>query len=710
MVKDRVCQHLSSLGFPYTESRRFASQVQKWINQSGPEWTVERLKELRVTFKEHLESGEYILPPGWATRKNRNGTKIVRDGFVHRILTSPNEGKNFKRKEGFLRTYQVIVLDKCSQKQLSKMVAAVEGDTNADVAKEEECVNTIQIRNISRKDVVKIRAVGSESKSLALMWGNPQKRSPALTEVEYSGQELKLMSTSRQSVHVAKFIDYFAIDNETHAFWKRNPGFVADRIIGKGRPLPVMSYPEYNDVEIPAGTLSVIQEGGAKARWVANPFLAFQALGEPLKDKLWAYTKRAYSHEICTDDQERGYATVTRWISEGRKVWCFDASAFTDRFPLTLQLKVLDQLCEMGIASKSDVESFRLVVQKPWYCSALGRNVKWTVGQPLGYGPSFHLATLTHAALVDSLVPEMVKDDTYCIVGDDIVIADARLAQSYDDVMSDLGVDINRQKTLVSSRYAEFLGKLISVEGVNPSIKTKLLLSPDQVIDTLLFYGPRGLKYLTPQQRSQVMRVYLPVDLGGHDWRLPNVKYEEWLSLTQQDRFGTMRLEADLLNFYGRGLFTEVSEVEKAIENLSEFYSINDYCLSASEWALLGIKERSNDLTNFPVASSRGENLSLPSTNTFRYIVDMITKLAVQDELGNKRRSLTVNTHNYFCSYGYLNQTEKPYNGQSIIEVISNESNSEEKPKRVRKRDVFRKGSIKKQPEENPESISKEKD
>nr|UYL95382.1 MAG: RNA-dependent RNA polymerase [Zhangye Narna tick virus 1] len=707
MIKDRVCQHLRSVGYDQTESSRFASLIQKWCDRSGNEWTVERLKSLKVAFKNSLETGQYQLPAYWATRKNRSGKTIVRDGFVHRVLTSPNEGKNLVRKEAFLRLYQVIKLDGPSKKQLSKMETAIEGKPTADPEVLRQLCSAVKVRRANHRTVARVQVVGNSSKTLSQMWGNRQKRSPAYVIPENdSGKSTKLVSTSREDVETAKFIDYFSVDRQTNEFWSRYPGFVGDRLLGPGRPCPRVRYTEIPLKDLPAGTLTVIQEGGAKARWVANPLLAFQALGEPLKDKLWEYTKELYPDVICTDDQGRGYGIVAQWITEGRKVWSFDASSFTDRFPLQLQLSVLQQLQDMGIASKADVESFKLVVQKRWQCNVVGREISWTQGQPLGYGPSFHIATLTHAALVETLAkdPSVLADaKMFCVVGDDIVIADERLAHAYEFAMTKLGVEINRQKSLISNDYAEFLGKLISKEGVNPSIKVKFLLSSDQVVDTLRFYGPNGLKWLTPRERGMAMRAYLPVDLGGLDWRLPNTTYREWLAITRQEEFAVKRLVNDVAAFYGRESLTGASDVEREINRRIEFYSINGYDLSASEWARLGVTEELNALTNLPIAKTREESRSLPSTsNTFVHVVDMVSKLSsrglettplTKDYLD----SLLRNNHVAITRHGYLNETEKPYTGQSVIEVTNEQSSP---AVRVKERDVFHKG--RKRHEEDP--------
>jgi hypothetical protein len=54
--------------------------------------------------------------------------------------------------------------------------------------------------------------------------------------------------------------------------------------------------------------------------------------------------------------------------------------------------------------------------------------------------------------------------EDYCILGDDIVIANDKVAESYLEVMSTLGLEINRQKSVESERFSEFAKNLLGYE------------------------------------------------------------------------------------------------------------------------------------------------------------------------------------------------------------------------------------------------------
>lgn len=74
-------------------------------------------------------------------------------------------------------------------------------------------------------------------------------------------------------------------------------------------------------------------------------------------------------------------------------------------------------------------------------------------GQPLGYYGSWSLFSLTHHILVwwaaEQVYP-YCRFTKYAILGDDVVIADKRVAGVYESCLQRLGVMISYQKYLIS--------------------------------------------------------------------------------------------------------------------------------------------------------------------------------------------------------------------------------------------------------------------
>jgi len=88
----------------------------------------------------------------------------------------------------------------------------------------------------------------------------------------------------------------------------------------------------------------------------------------------------------------------------------------------------------------------------------------------------------------------------YALLGDDIVIANDSVAQSYHTLMTEvLGVEINLSKSLVSSTHFEFAKRLTSTENeltpLGPKNLLILLRSPYGLISVLRDGMSKGLSF-----------------------------------------------------------------------------------------------------------------------------------------------------------------------------------------------------------------------
>jgi len=90
------------------------------------------------------------------------------------------------------------------------------------------------------------------------------------------------------------------------------------------------------------------------------------------------------------------------------------------------------------------------------------------------------MLALTHHFIVGMAANRVGKlgFDHYALLGDDIVIADKSVADSYYMIMTEiLGVQINLSKSLVSSNSFEFAKRLVTLEGeVTPAGPANILL------------------------------------------------------------------------------------------------------------------------------------------------------------------------------------------------------------------------------------------
>lgn len=665
----RISQHLLALGISDGEAKRFTSLVEKWLRESGPEWTVERIKSLKPSMVSMLANDEdYKVPRGWATRVNRKGRTIFKDPLLHGIFTQAR--RNSKVATNFLRLHQTIELTSLSKMQKDKMVKALTLPPTVSLSGLLKVSKSFKLNQITSEELVTLQRIGSNSKTLIGMIGG-SKRSPTFDIGPDDSVWSYRGSYARDEANAFDFEKLLTRDPALHQLQSDFPIEVSARVIGRtARCLPVVTGNLPPADECPAGTLVPLQEGGAKCRWIANPILLLQALGEPLKDKLFAYSKMRYP-QIYTDDQEIGRLRVSEWLSEGKTVYCYDCTSFTDRFPLVLQEFTLQLLRKMGIADEFDLRAFKLVMNKSWYSTDLGQTVRWEVGQPLGYGPSFHLATLSHAMVLQNLSRD--ADSTqWAVVGDDVVIADPQLAADYQEFMiNKAGVEINASKSVISHRIGEFLGKLISVEGVIPSIKVKPFSQSDQVMQAIAFYGSEAYMFLEGSQRELVLKSFLPEHVGGLGLTPPSMSDKEYYDRLNTERIASMSIQRDYANFHGREVLRANSQ-KKFVSLKSQIMTRNTEVLQ-----LLGLAELRfhlgddeifiNECTGLPTSNAPCDIITNDALLRHESFVQLQDKawMLTQPSSSSDIRRICVNR------YGYVDHRELPSTLDGTYATIS---------------------------------------
>lgn len=87
-----------------------------------------------------------------------------------------------------------------------------------------------------------------------------------------------------------------------------------------------------------------------------------------------------------------------------------------------------------------------------------GQPIAYAVGQPMGARSSWSMFTLSHHLVVQYAAHKAgcYPTDQYILLGDDIVIYDDRVAKQYQEVISDLGVEISATKSHISIDSYEF--------------------------------------------------------------------------------------------------------------------------------------------------------------------------------------------------------------------------------------------------------------
>jgi hypothetical protein len=284
------------------------------------------------------------------------------------------------------------------------------------------------------------------------------------------------------------------------------------------------------------GVIGFTQEPGLKFRAFASPNIVVQAALEPMKrylldlirDKPWD----------CTHDQGSGVQDVQRWLQDDKTVYSVDLSDATNNFPLSLTMEVLKSLNRIP---KTTLRLFENVSKSEYRLMWESKtpSVGWTVGQPLGTGPSFPAFALSHAIVALTAerlagIPEEECGTTFRILGDDFVTCDSNVHDKYRVLLARLECPVSEDKCLVSNTHAEFAGKLITSTQILHGYKYKDI-SDASFMDVIRGLGPQAVSraFLTKEQLryAKLVQSYPePFGLGYNPQGIPLAdRYAEYL-------------------------------------------------------------------------------------------------------------------------------------------------------------------------------------
>ncbi|AGC24232.1 RNA-dependent RNA polymerase [Sclerotinia sclerotiorum mitovirus 3] len=228
------------------------------------------------------------------------------------------------------------------------------------------------------------------------------------------------------------------------------------------------------------GKLAIKEEAAGKARVFAITDSITQSVMGPISDAIFKMLR-----QIPMDGTFNQSAPLDRLVQlskdgaipeKDRVFYSYDLSAATDRLPINLQKDILSIYCGESFALKWSI----LMTDRDWYLTKEKRNLRYSVGQPMGALSSWAMLALTHHFIVGLAANRVGKlgFDHYALLGDDIVIADKSVADSYYMIMTEiLGVQINLSKSLVSTNSFEFAKRLVTLEGeVTPAGPANILL------------------------------------------------------------------------------------------------------------------------------------------------------------------------------------------------------------------------------------------
>ena len=428
------------------KSHQYIDLIDLWLRESGPEWTVNRLKAIRSGAYQ-LRAGNPEIAKGiWQSNSisYHKGSLIPKGitGEVVRHYVTAQRGKYIRKYDALLRVYTCIYNHTLTHTQFAKAKAAItNGYQGNSVFLDKLCEQFDRYSQIVMEHYYRKFSKLMEDPDYRLKVDLSRMSMTSATHTEsHHPSDIKSMPWGR---HVASL---WTSGYLPESLQRLNPASeIYNEFVKSGIETTV------------AGHIAFIQEGGCKARVVAVPNVWIQLHMMRLDDILDRIIP-TYP-ESCSHEQNKGAYFMRDNILRGNKLFCFDLSSATDRFPLKLQTILLNNL---GLQPFSDAISE--IAKAPWrvQCTVQGEAVDefWSygVGQPMGMYSSFKLFHLTHLLLVKMWEYHYGVRDTFRILGDDIVISDPKVAKAYAKTLAQMGVEISRAKSVLSRTLGEFAG------------------------------------------------------------------------------------------------------------------------------------------------------------------------------------------------------------------------------------------------------------
>nr|UNG44314.1 RNA-dependent RNA polymerase [Fusarium asiaticum mitovirus 3] len=210
-----------------------------------------------------------------------------------------------------------------------------------------------------------------------------------------------------------------------------------------------------------AGKLSVVYNVAGKARVIAITNWWIQAAFKPLHDSLFNLLSKLPTDG--TFDQDKPLDILLSKDLSQELIQSFDLSAATDRLPMEIQRDTLNILYKDAIGSLwfNILKSISWKYEKEYY--------KYSVGQPMGAYSSWAMLAITHHVITKlaSLEVNISDFNDYAVLGDDFVIRNDKVASQYLVIMKLLGVEINLDKSVISTDFAEFAKRLKGPNNIN---------------------------------------------------------------------------------------------------------------------------------------------------------------------------------------------------------------------------------------------------
>jgi len=523
---------LVAIGLPHYMINPLVDLTFKWVRSNGPEWTVSRLKDLKLDLLRRRAGLQTTLK--WVRKNSQELPFGVFGSVMKWCLETKSVGKARKRFNSALQSLNIASLFTTKtvlKTQYDKFIMGVN-------CTEPDGLSVEFVYNYSNhvRGLIPAEQVQRGGNSLLEYNGSTEKWAPLFHRNERVRQSDQILAEMRYSEGPENYIHAW----EFHELY-------APVTLGINGPL-VRSI-ENPDKHLYGGEVHFLQEPGLKLRAIASPYRIHQLALKPIGEAIYRVVERCPWD--CTFDQSKAIPWIQKSMLIGKTVHSVDLTGATDYFPLGIQLETLRSIF-------GDLLDIKLIeeIARLRFKSEKG-DIQWKRGQPLGLYPSFGMFTLTHGLLLSFLLGKDWEHEFF-VVGDDVVILDDELYGKYMALLKAMSCPYSIPKSLSSPLLAEFAGKVILRDSVMPSYKWRNV-SDDNFLDICKNLGPKSAVLLTKAQKrifDQVKELVEPVGLGLNPKGKPLVD-----RIIETDKFllkceaHAMRSLVDLTRVVNRNLY-----------------------------------------------------------------------------------------------------------------------------------------------------------
>ena len=455
---------------------------------NGSRYAVDKFKVIKQVVLNYAASdGQAELPKDiWMKKRNKHLLKGPIGRLQKYAASSP---KTLERSLKLLNCYTVEVELKTTQSMIEKFRETVSKESSAsDVERYSSLLSSMKMKSSLRK------VLGKDNARLLL------------TDVKPSGN---YFMSPVQKPHQEHFF-LWQMESFLNSVKGRELRSLYPELFSGLPFVPERSMP-YQTVS--TGVIHRIASPGLKDRWVLD-------FSKPLEHILHPMGKRVYNIVSqlpwdITFEEEKCYAPIQEHFRNNGTAYAVDLSNATDRFPWDLQYSLLTCLFSGKKILNQSVHFMNECIKLPSNLPD-GTQVRWEVGQPLGAYPSFGVFTLTHGCLLFALNGYQWDNDFF-VHGDDVVILNDSLYNKYIECLTNIGVDFNPFKTLVSKKYTEINSKVISAKKVHTIPKWKPF-KMSNILDSVRFWGTDILQFVLkdPDKLALAKRICaLPYPFGA---------------------------------------------------------------------------------------------------------------------------------------------------------------------------------------------------